>query len=151
MAEQKLRAFITAVTFADGAIHLNAMAVPDEVCAMVTTALEAGRRFEGPSTGYAFAELSVEFLRSMLRAIDDKPGGALVSLVPSTKSVDDMHGLEGGTEAKSLGQVAREFLERQPQQWPLSKWPTASGCLMHPGAPIRDGICSACHPSGGAA
>lgn len=85
MNEPKLKAFAVTLSFADGGpLIINTLIAPDAHSATAMTAIVAmrGRVIEQNLLGIAVVEMSAEWLRTALRAVETgKTAGDVVSLV----------------------------------------------------------------------
>ena len=81
MTDQPMRAYVVALSFADGLSVVQTVA-PNAESAAAMMGVRAGRLHEGDPLAIAWAELTPEWLRMALRACETgKASGDVVSLV----------------------------------------------------------------------
>ncbi len=162
--EPKMGAWAVALSFESGVIVINTLVAPNASSACALTGIEAGRRNEGAATSIAWAELSAEWLRFALRAIETgKASGDVVSLVSNN---DPPAGALGGglqaglepAEAQAAGVVGNVGeINARPWSWPqadgdeeqrlvASQLQPVPTCWRHPQQFVPPGtICPICY------
>jgi len=118
-----LKSYVVVLNFAQpGPLTVGAFIAPDAASAAALSALDIARQIGGeipPLVNCLVVEETAEHLRSRLRAIEGKPAGEIVSMVPH-QTVNRLF--------DNFGQRAAELLRTVPTEaTPIGDQPWASG------------------------